>query len=251
MEQFFITDRGKVRKQNEDAVGLFENQTNQTLAIVADGMGGHRAGDVASEIVCSFFKDEWKDTPEITTPNEAEEWLDDRIRLANQKVYQYAQENIDCQGMGTTVVVAILLDQHISIAHIGDSRCYLYSDTLTQITEDHSLVNELVRIGEITKSEANVHPRKNVLMKALGTDGTIAPDVFSIEWQLGDRFLMCSDGLSDKLSGSDIEEYLADDLSVKETAEKLVNRANELGGEDNITVILIEFNHGEEADSSC
>ena len=141
MKQFFITDRGKVRKQNEDAVGLFENRANQTLAVVADGMGGHKAGDVASEIARSYFSDQWQATDKLTSAEEAEEWLDDRIRLANQKVYRYAKENPDCQGMGTTVIAAIFLEDEISIAHIGDSRCYLLTDELKQVTEDHSLVN--------------------------------------------------------------------------------------------------------------
>lgn len=251
MKQFFITDRGKVRKQNEDAVGLFENRANQTLAVVADGMGGHKAGDVASEIARSYFSDQWQETGKLTSAEEAEEWLDDRIRLANQKVYRYAQENPDCQGMGTTVIAAIFLEDEISIAHIGDSRCYLLSDELRQVTEDHSLVNELVRAGEITKKEAIVHPRKNVLMKALGTDNSIAPDVFTIQWQEGNRLLICSDGLSDKLSNDELFNFLTEDLTVEKIAENLVDRANELGGEDNITVVLVEYIKGEAGDSSC
>ena len=147
MKQVYLTDRGQVRKQNEDAVGLFKNQANQTLAVLADGMGGHKAGEIASEIALSFFSGEWKDTEELTSADEAEEWLDDRIRLANQKVYRYAKENPDCQGMGTTVIAAIFLADNISIAHIGDSRCYLLSDELKQVTMDHSLVNELIRAG--------------------------------------------------------------------------------------------------------
>ncbi|GAA4063258.1 Stp1/IreP family PP2C-type Ser/Thr phosphatase [Amphibacillus indicireducens] len=251
MKQFFITDCGKVRKQNEDAVGLFENRANQTLAVVADGMGGHKAGDVASEIARSYFSDQWQATDKLTSAEEAEEWLDDRIRLANQKVYRYAKENPDCQGMGTTVIAAIFLEDEISIAHIGDSRCYLLTDELKQVTEDHSLVNELVRAGEITKKEAIVHPRKNVLMKALGTDNSIAPDVFTIEWQEGNRFLICSDGLSDKLSNNELFNFLTEDLTVEEIAGNLVDRANELGGEDNITVVLVEYIKREAGDSSC
>lgn len=251
MKQVYLTDRGQVRKQNEDAVGLFKNQANQTLAVLADGMGGHKAGEIASEIALSFFSGEWKDTEELTTADEAEEWLDDRIRLANQKVYRYAKENPDCQGMGTTVIAAIFLADDISIAHIGDSRCYLLSDELKQITEDHSLVNELVRAGEITKKEATAHPRKNVLMKALGTDESIAPDVFSIQWQASNRFLMCSDGLSDKLSNTELVQFLTENFSLETIAQNLVDRANELGGEDNITVVLVESIKGEAGDSSC
>lgn len=251
MKQFFLTDQGKVRKQNEDAVGLFKNQAEQTLVLVADGMGGHKAGDVASKMVRSFFLEEWEESEEISSPEAAEDWLDQRIRMANQEVYNYAKDNPDCYGMGTTVVAAVFLDNNISIAHIGDSRCYLLEDTIKQVTEDHTLVNELVRTGEITKEEAHVHPQKNVLMKALGTDKVISPEVFSIQWTRNNRILICTDGLSDKVQDKEIESFLVQEQSIEEIAEQLVNRANNLGGEDNITVVIVENVSGEDGDSSC
>lgn len=251
MKQFFLTDQGKVREQNEDAGGLFKNQANQTLSVIADGMGGHKAGDVASEIVRSSFLEQWQENEEITTTEHAEKWLNDNIHLANQKVYQHAEANPECNGMGTTVIAAIFLDDQISIAHIGDSRCYLFNQHFEQITEDHSLVNELVRTGEISKQEADNHPQKNVLMKALGTAESIIPDVFTIQWQSGNRCLICTDGLTDKVSDSELESFIAEERSLQEIAEQLVNRANELGGEDNITLTLLEYSDREEGDSSC
>ncbi|MBU5594606.1 Stp1/IreP family PP2C-type Ser/Thr phosphatase [Amphibacillus sp. MSJ-3] len=251
MKQYFLTDQGKVREQNEDAGGLFKNKARQTLSVIADGMGGHKAGDIASKIVRNFFLDQWRENEKITTIEQAEEWLVNRMHLANQKVYQYAEKNADCKGMGTTVIATIFLDDQITIAHIGDSRCYLLNQHLEQITEDHSLVNALVRTGEISKKEADVHPRKNVLIKALGTDESIDPDVFTIKWGLGDRLLICTDGLSDKVSDLELKERLAKNKPLQEIAEDLVNRANELGGEDNITLALLEYSTSEEGDSSC
>ena len=251
MKQYYLTDRGKVRKQNEDAVGLLKNQAEQTLAIVADGMGGHKAGDVPSSIVRSLFLDEWKQNEGIDTIEDAKDWLDERIRMANKKVYDHAQNNPECDGMGTTVIASILLKNDIIIAHIGDSRSYLFNQTLEQITTDHTLVNELVQNGEITKQEADKHPQKNVLMKALGTDESITPDVFSIEWEINDRLLICTDGLSDKLSETEIAEFLSEDKSIEDIAEELVDRANELGGEDNITVVILENTASGEGESDC
>src|SRR5699024_3077820 len=150
-----------------------------------------------------------------------------------------------------TAILAIFLDDKITIAHIGDSRCYLFNQEFKQVTEDHSLVNELVKKGEISKSQADYHPQKNVLMKALGTDTTIAPDIFTIEWQAGDRLLICTDGLSDKISDSELELFIAKEESLQNIAEELVDRANELGGEDNITLALLEYSDPEEGDSSC
>lgn len=251
MKQYYLTDRGKVRKQNEDAVGLLKNQAEQTLAIVADGMGGHKAGDVASSIVRSLFLDEWKQNEGIDSIEDAKEWLDERIRMANKKVYDHAQTNPECDGMGTTVIASILLKNDIIIAHIGDSRSYLFNQTLEQITTDHTLVNELVQNGEITKQEADNHPQKNVLMKALGTDESITPDVFSVEWEINDRLLICTDGLSDKLSETEIAAFLSGDKSIEDIAEELVDRANELGGEDNITVVILENTASGEGESDC
>lgn len=252
MKQYFITDQGKVREHNEDAGGIFYNTENQVLNVVADGMGGHRAGDVASQMVTSYFKDMWQQTSLLKTKEEVEDWLTKSVNDINQKVYQYAQENSECAGMGTTIVAVIFSYDFVSIAHIGDSRCYLYHDqTLRQVTEDHSLVNELVRSGQISKEDAEYHPRKNVLMKALGTDGNATPDVCTEEWLKGDRLLVCSDGLSNKVSDEEFSAYLEKSESLDQIGKQLVDLANERGGEDNITITLSEYELVREGDSSC
>ncbi|WP_112180800.1 MULTISPECIES: Stp1/IreP family PP2C-type Ser/Thr phosphatase [Paraliobacillus] len=252
MKQYFITDQGKVREHNEDAGGIFRNAENQVLSVVADGMGGHKAGDVASQMVIHHFQQEWPKTTSLTTKEETEEWLTNSIKDINQKVYDHAQENKECAGMGTTVVAAIFSCDFVSIAHIGDSRCYLYHDqTLRQVTEDHSLVNELVRSGQISKEDAEFHPRKNVLMRALGTDKNAEPDVRSEEWKEKDRILICSDGLSNKVSDKEFNEYLQKDDSLDQIGKQLVNLANDRGGEDNITITLSEYETVREGDPSC
>ncbi|MBM7540527.1 Stp1/IreP family PP2C-type Ser/Thr phosphatase [Amphibacillus cookii] len=252
MKQYFITDQGKVRPHNEDAGGLFKNKADQTLSIVADGMGGHQAGDVASEMVKTYFANVWEATERIATPEEAEAWLKSHILKANTNVFQHAEQNPECRGMGTTVIVVIFMADQLSIAHIGDSRCYRYrEDDLTQITDDHSLVNELVRSGQLSKQDAEYHPRKNVLMKALGTNPLVEPDVFSVAWQEGDRLIICSDGLTNKLTDQELKDYLATNESLRDIAKEMVNEANDRGGEDNITLALAEHSEAEEGDATC
>ncbi|WP_067838721.1 Stp1/IreP family PP2C-type Ser/Thr phosphatase [Amphibacillus sediminis] len=252
MKQYFLSDQGKVRQHNEDAGGVFKNQIGQTLSLVADGMGGHQAGDVASQMVKDYFEQAWKQTDAITTPDAAEAWLNKHILQANQNVYDYAEQHPECKGMGTTVIAVIYTDEHVSIAHIGDSRCYRYhNNQLTQITDDHSLVNELVRSGQISREDAEHHPRKNVLMKALGTNPTIDPDVFSSPWQKGDRLMICSDGLTNKIADDELANFLANEQSLRQIAEEMVQQANDRGGEDNITLVLTEFSDIEAGDASC
>jgi len=251
MNQYYLTDQGKVREHNEDAGGIFRNKDNQQLSVVADGMGGHKAGDVASQMVIDYLSEKWQDTTSLVTKEETEEWLSHSIQEVNQQIYRYAQENVDCAGMGTTIVAVVFAADFISIAHIGDSRCYVYhNQTLRQVTEDHSLVNELVRTGQLSKEDAEYHPRKNVLLKALGTDENIVPDVTTEEWHVSDRLLICSDGLSNKMTDQELEVYLENNVTVEEIAQQLVALANERGGEDNITIVLSEHDESGEGDLS-
>lgn len=252
MKQYFITDQGKVREHNEDAGGIFRNRENQVLCVVADGMGGHKAGDVASQMVVHHFQKEWPQTTSFTTKEETEEWLTNSINEINKKVYDHSKTNTECAGMGTTVVAAIFSSNFVSIAHIGDSRCYLYHDhILRQVTEDHSLVNELVRSGQISKEDAAFHPRKNVLMRALGTDESAFPDVRSEEWKEKDRLLICSDGLSNKVTDEEFGAYLEKSDPLEQIGRQLVNLANDRGGEDNITITLSVYESVREGDPSC
>jgi serine/threonine protein phosphatase PrpC len=247
MEAIFRTDRGKVRQHNEDNGGVFFQNENLVLAVVADGMGGHQAGDVASEMTVNELERLWQDIASFESPEQAETWLKDTIQQVNQKLFTYASEHEECQGMGTTLVASICTDEFVTVGHIGDSRCYLQnSHGLSQITSDHSLVNELVRSGQISKEDAEYHPRKNVLMRALGTESDVHLDITTIEWEQKDSLLLCSDGLTNKVSDEELGEFLGDQATPKGKAQSLINRANELGGEDNISVAIVAYKVNEE-----
>jgi serine/threonine protein phosphatase PrpC len=243
MKTFFLSDRGKVRQHNEDNGGVFYNSANQVLGIVADGMGGHRAGDVASKMATELIESYWRDTPSIDTPDEAEKWLMQHVTIVNERLFQHSKENDECEGMGTTLVITICLDEFITIAHIGDSRCYIVENGQVQLaTEDHSLVNELVRSGQISKEDAEYHPRKNVLLRALGTDIKIQIDVKTLSNDDLSYIMLCSDGLSNKVTSAEILAELQKDHPIDTKGTALVSLANDYGGEDNITLVLFDFN---------
>lgn len=249
MRSFFLTNRGKVRQINEDSCGVFYNKYGQLLAVVADGMGGHLAGDVASNMTTSQLQTYWEASEEIQTSEAAEQWLKEHITKVNSNLYNHSLENAECKGMGTTVVAAICTDLFSTTAHIGDSRCYiLNANGFQQITEDHSLVNELVRSGHISKEDAEHHPRKNVVLRALGTETNVEIDIKTIILEDGDYLLICSDGLSNKVSELELKEVLENDESLKEKGEKLIQLANDYGGEDNITLVLVNFSSESEGE---
>lgn len=249
METAFQTDCGKIRTHNEDSGGVFQHQTGHTLAIVADGMGGHRAGDVASALTLEYIKDRWEEADGLDSGQAATNWLQKTIQEANTHVLSYADEHPECQGMGTTVVAALCTPEFVTIIHVGDSRCYfLGTDGFAQVTKDHSLVGELVRQGEISKEEAASHPRKHVILQALGTEETVKSDTNTIEWDVGDVILLCSDGLTDHVHDARLEEVLRSDTTIKEKAAILTDLANQAGGVDNITLALVQLtdeNHAE------
>ncbi|WP_026692079.1 Stp1/IreP family PP2C-type Ser/Thr phosphatase [Peribacillus kribbensis] len=242
MEAVFKTDRGKIRLHNEDNGGVFTNKDGSILAVVADGMGGHRAGDVASEMAISQLSELWKETGSMTDPEEAEDWLRIHIVKVNDRIYQHSLANPECEGMGTTLVAAVCTKAYVMIAHVGDSRCYLLSqNSLRQLTEDHSLVNELVRCGQISKEDAEHHPRKNVLLRALGTEKNVEIDVSEHKISQGDVLILCSDGLTNKVNDSALQEIIESETVMELKSEELIRLANENGGEDNITLVLVHF----------
>ncbi|WP_042356291.1 Stp1/IreP family PP2C-type Ser/Thr phosphatase [Bacillus rubiinfantis] len=245
MKAVFKTDKGKVRLHNEDAGGIFINRNGIRLAIVADGMGGHRAGDVASDMSVSHLKQEWEAANGISTADDAERWLSEQITVVNQILLEHSANNSDCDGMGTTIVAAIITENFATLANIGDSRGYILNESgFNQLTEDHSLVNELVRSGQISKEDAEKHPRKNVLLRALGTEKNVEIDLKTIIFEEGDILLLCSDGLSNKVSEKEMKDVLLNPQHIEEKAESLISLANEYGGEDNITLIITEFSRG-------
>lgn len=249
----FKTDRGRMRSINEDAGGIFYNKSGQLLAIVADGMGGHLAGEVASGLAVSIIQEHWRKVDKIKTPVEAEDWLQEIMSIMNTTIYNHALEKEEYDGMGTTVVVSICTNDFVSIAHIGDSRCYLLNETkFEQLTSDHSLVNELIRTGQITKLDAEQHPRKNVLLKAVGTEEKVQPDIETINWDTNNRVLLCSDGLTNKVSDEEIEHRLRETENINSLVNEFIHIANERGGEDNITLAIIQkTKQDQEGDSEC
>ncbi|MDQ0161690.1 Stp1/IreP family PP2C-type Ser/Thr phosphatase [Bacillus alveayuensis] len=252
MKAIYLTDKGRVRPHNEDSVGVIRNPHGQLLAIVADGMGGHLAGDVASQLTIQHFKKRWNEAEKMTSAKMAETWFKESIEAVNSSLFDHANKNPECKGMGTTFVGAICTEHYATISHIGDSRCYIFNKSgFQQITEDHSLVNELVKSGQISKEDAKEHPRKNILLRALGTEQTVSADIKTIGLEHNDIVMLCSDGLSNKVQEKEMIDILQSDRSLKDKAEQLIHRANENGGEDNISIVLYQHDSREESDHCC
>ncbi|MBS4217798.1 Stp1/IreP family PP2C-type Ser/Thr phosphatase [Bacillus sp. FJAT-49711] len=240
MIAFFKTDKGMVRHHNEDNGGIFHNKTGNLLAIVADGMGGHQAGEVASQIAVKKLQELWANVDEILTPEFAKSWFLEKVAIVNKEIYDHSRENKECEGMGTTLVAAICTATFATIVNIGDSRCYLLNENgFKQLTEDHSLVNELIKAGQISPEDAEIHPRKNVLLNAMGTEADIEMDITSITFEEGNKLLLCSDGLSNKVSSDEMLTILTDETDLNEKADTLIQLANHYGGEDNISLAIV------------
>lgn len=224
------TDRGKVRELNEDTFGY-----NDCLFVVADGMGGHQAGEVASALAVETIL-------KANLTGDIKAALKETLALANQTILTQAEKNTELTGMGTTVAVLYLENDLAYVTNIGDSRVYYLSDNkLNQLTSDHSLVNELVKNGEITVEEAKSHPQRNILTQALGSNDTLDPEIIKLEINKGDKFLLCSDGLTSSVSETLIKELISQKNDPEIIVDQLIDSANELGGADNITVVLVEI----------
>ena len=239
LKTFSITDIGRKRKINQDYVYTAEQPLGNlpNLFIVADGMGGHNAGDYASKAAVEAIVQEVQHSFEKNPMKIFEK----AIELANSQIYKVASEHTDMEGMGTTVVVATFLGKYLQIANVGDSRLYVVNhEEIRQITRDHSLVQEMVRLGGLDKEEARNHPDKNVITRAVGVSQTVEPDFFTVELVEGDIVLMCSDGLTNMLEDEEIRMIMSGARDVVEKAQELVAAANHNGGKDNISVILVE-----------
>lgn len=239
LKTFSITDIGMRRSINQDYVFSSEQPVGSlpNLFIVADGMGGHKAGDFASrqatQTIVEFLQNSTEESIVVAIRN--------AIEQANRVVIAKAAESECFEGMGTTVVLATILENTMYVANVGDSRLYLERDELRQITKDHSLVEEMVRMGGIDQEAARYHPKKNVITRAVGGSDEIQIDFFEIQLEPGDVILMCSDGLTNMVEDSDISLILKKQRDVVEMAETLVSTANENGGADNVSVIVIKY----------
>lgn len=234
------TDVGIVRSNNQDSYAAGEFQNGVAWAVVCDGMGGNAGGNIASSTAVKSISERITSAyRETMTSSSIKNLLVTAITNANFEIYDMAADNLELLGMGTTVVAAIMTKNVLYVAHAGDSRAYLISqDEIRQLTRDHSVVQDLVDRGEITPEQARTHPRKNLITRALGVDESLKVD-FTVEDLEGDEtLLICTDGLSNMIEPLDIYRMVADNPDT-EIAEILVNKANENGGEDNITVVAI------------
>lgn len=232
---------GKVRQVNEDQAWSGEFSDGWTAAIVADGMGGHRAGDVASSLAVDSLVQSLQAWGHTVSAADAASKLSEILKQANKAVFDTASLNDRYHNMGTTVVMALIRDDAALLGHIGDSRAYRLRDAkLELLTEDHTLVNELAKSGQLTPQEAAHHPRRNVLTRALGTDREVDADIQVFDWQGGDVLLLCSDGLSGLVEHSEIQAALErPGTELEQQAEQLIELALAAGGDDNITVVLV------------
>ncbi len=238
MKTFSISDIGKNREMNQDYMYTSENAVGNlpNLFIVADGMGGHKAGEFASHYTVDTIVESIrasKETEPICLIREA-------IQTANAKLIEKSHEDASMSGMGTTVVVVTVINEKAVVANVGDSRMYVIGKEIVQITRDHSLVEEMVRMGELAKDAAKDHPDKNIITRAVGATENIDVDFFEVELFPQDYILMCSDGLTNMVEDEDIRTIVHSQRDVAERVEKLVEAANNNGGRDNITVIVIE-----------
>ncbi len=238
LKTFSITDIGKTRKINQDYVFTSERPVGNlpNLFVVADGMGGHKAGDYASrcavETVCEMV--------EKTIEKEPVAILKKAIEAANEQIYQKAKAEASFEGMGTTMVAASCLGNCLQVANVGDSRLYIVGDKIRQITQDHSLVEEMVRMGALEREVAQNHAKKNIITRAIGAGAKVQVDFFCEEIKPGEMILLCSDGLTNMLEDEEIRMIMLGQRDVVERVQALVEEANKRGGTDNITVVLIE-----------
>jgi PPM family protein phosphatase len=229
-----VTDPGRTRRHNEDSYVI-----DPPLFAIADGMGGAQAGEVASKLATAALK-------ESGAGSGGEQRIAELIREANRRVYDRSSSDPNTSGMGTTITVALVEDDHVAFGHVGDSRAYLIRDAeMQQLTEDHSLVNELLKTGKLSREEAEVHPQRSVITRALGTDPDVDVDTFTVTAETGDLFLLCSDGLTDMVDEQSIldvvERYRN---NIERALRALVKEANRGGGVDNITVVAFEIAAG-------
>ncbi len=241
MKSYYLTDVGKVRSHNEDSVLIIENTSGETLMLVCDGMGGHRAGEVASSLAVTHFGKRFQKLSSVGSKLDAVNWLNDNVSEINEAILDYAKTHFDSTGLGTTIVLALKTDNFLIFGNIGDSSGFvLKNHHLHKVTKDHTLVNLLVEAGDITKEEAKTHPKRNVLMKALGVGENIDMDIFEVETDV-DGIFLCSDGLTNMLTVEQIEKVLEEDLTIEEKVKKLIKKSNARGGVDNISVAYLEI----------
>ena len=240
MEIALLTDVGQKRSNNQDYVNRYTNRAGIDLIVLADGMGGHRAGHIASEMTATDLGASWVDT-QLNTLNDVREWMVAVLEEENKKIYQLGQID-EYKGMGTTLEAVVIIDQQMIYAHVGDSRIgLLRNGEYQQLTSDHSLVGALVRAGQLSEEEARLHPQKNIITQSIGQHQPVEADIAIKTLEPGDYVLINSDGLTNMVSKEDIRDILSSEVPLENMAESLIRFANNAGGTDNITVALLRL----------
>lgn len=241
MQAWGLTDPGMIRKQNQDFYSIVKLGRDQLLAIVCDGMGGARSGNIASKMAVEVFVGEVQRTARSgMKPERIDDMLSGALELANKAVYEQSQLSEEYKGMGTTLVAAFFQKDSVTVANVGDSRAYVFNQSGVQnITTDHSLVELMVQRGELTREQAKNHPGKNLITRAVGTEAAVTCDLFHRRWAKGDSFLLCSDGLSNLMSDQEILFEVIHGVNKSDCCQRLMNLANYRGSPDNVTVVLV------------
>lgn len=238
MKTFSKTDIGMIREVNQDYVYVSDLPVGKlpNLFIVADGMGGHKAGEFASRFTVEVVKDELAKS----TEEGPEAMIRQAITSANQRLLETAKQDSKLEGMGTTLVVATVIERTLYFANVGDSRLYLLNNDIKQVSKDHSLVQEMVRLGGIKQEDAKNHPDKNIITRAIGAKEQVEVDFYEYRLKKGDIVLMCTDGLSNMVEDTEILHIVKGSRDIVEAVEELINKANENGGKDNIGIVAVD-----------
>ena len=245
MQTFYFTDPGKVRSHNEDSVTIVSNDKKEFVLAIADGMGGHKAGEVASSIAIEHIINSFEALESIGSKENAIEWLRQIVKEINDQIFEYAKKNPESKGLGTTLVIAIKTEDYILYGNIGDSSGYVIkNEILHKVTKDHTYVGMLINSGKLSEENAKNHPGKNLLTRALGANDPIEIDIFDIDTSVKGLFL-CSDGLTNMLTVEQIEKILNSNISIEEAVVKLIKKANSRGGTDNISIAYLKKESGE------
>lgn len=240
MEIALLTDVGLKRSNNQDYVNRYTNRAGIDLIVLADGIGGHRAGHIASEMTATDLGIAWVDT-QLSTLNDVREWMVHVIDQENKKIHELGQTE-EYKGMGTTLEAVVIIDNQMIFAHVGDSRIGLIRNgEYTRLTNDHSLVGALVRAGQLTEEEAQRHPQKNIVTQSIGQADPVEPDIALKTLEAGDFIIVKSDGLTNMVSVEDIRDIVLSEVALESKVETLIRFANNAGGLDNITVALLHI----------
>lgn len=240
MDLYARTDKGKVRKENQDSCYVFEHDEDVALLVVCDGMGGHKAGNVASSLAATVFAGEVQEgLANAKVTGAVCSLMKGALRSANSAVFELSRSEPECRGMGTTVVSAVVMGADATVMNVGDSRAYhITGTTIRQVTRDHSVVEDMIRRGDITREESRTHPSKNLITRAVGTVPEVEADFFSVALREGDALILCSDGLSNLLTEDEILSLETRSATAEDAAGRLVELALNRGAPDNVTAAV-------------